>query len=114
MIRQGDVFWVDLPAPRGSGPGFRHPHVIIQNDTFNNTNISTVVTCAITSSLRRAQQPGNVTLAAGEANLPKRSVVNVTQIVTVDRSELGQKIGSLSKQRITEILEGIALVLEPA
>jgi mRNA interferase MazF len=113
VIRQGDVFWVRLPAPRGSEPGYRHPHVVVQNDAFNESQISTVVTCVITSNLRRAAQPGNVALATGEANLPKPSVVNVSQLATLDRTDLGSKIGTLSRQRVREIVQGIALLVQP-
>jgi mRNA interferase MazF len=113
VIRQGDIYWVDLEEPIGSAPGFRHPHVVVQNDVFNSSRIHTVVVCALTSNLRRAEAPGNVLLQPGEANLPKQSVVNVSQIFTVDKQQLGDKIGSLSPARVREILEGIRLVLEP-
>ena len=65
VIRQGDVFWIDLDEPSGAGPGYRHPHVIIQNDIFNQSRIDTVVVCVITSNLRRAESPGNVLLEKG-------------------------------------------------
>ena len=113
MIRQGDIYWVDLGEPIGSEPGFRHPHVVVQNDVFNGSRIDTVVVCALTSNLQRAEAPGNVLLKPGEANLPKQSVVNVSQIFTVDKRQLEEKIGSLSTLRVREILEGIRLVLEP-
>jgi len=113
VIRQGDIFWVDLGDPSGSEPGYRHPHVVIQNNVFNLSRISTVVVCALTSTLRRAQAPGNVLLETREANLPKQSVVNVSQIFTVDKTQLGEKIGTLSTERVGEILDGIGLVLEP-
>jgi mRNA interferase MazF len=113
VIRQGDIFWVDLGDPSGSEPGYRHPHVVIQNNVFNLSRISTVVVCALTSNLRRAQAPGNVLLEIDEANLPKQSVVNVSQIFTVDKMQLGEKIGTLSTERVGEILDGIGLVLEP-
>ena len=113
MIRQGDVYWVDLGSPRGSGPGFRHPHVVVQSDLFNRSRLSTTVVCVITPDLARAEAPGNLLLSKGEANLPKRSVVNVTQLFTVDKSQLVEKIGTLSARRVSEILDGIALVLEP-
>lgn len=113
MIRQGDIYWVDLGTPTGSAPGYRHPCVVIQNDLFNRSRIHTVVVCALTSNLKRAQAPGNVLLNVGEANLPKRSVVNVSQILTVDKSQLGERIGRLSAQRVRQILDGIRLVLEP-
>ena len=113
MISQGDVFWVDLGEPDGSGPGYLHPHVVIQNDLFNRSRINTVVVCALTSNLGRASAPGNVALEPGEANLPKQSVVNVSQIFTVDKSQLGEKIGTLSGRRVRQILDGVRLVLEP-
>jgi len=113
VIRQGDVFWVDLPRPAGSSPGYRHPHVVIQNDVFNASRIQTVIVCAITSNLRRAQAPGNVQLEKGEANLPKASVINVSQVITVDKSQLVERIGTLSPRRVRQILDGLRLVLEP-
>ena len=113
VAQQGDVYWVDLDEPAGSGPGYRHPHVIIQNNLFNRSKIRTVVVCALTSNLKRAQSPGNVLLEKGEANLPKPSVVNVTQIFTVDKTQLSEYIGSLSAKRLSQILDGVQLVLEP-
>lgn len=113
VINQGDVFWVDLGDPIGSEPGYRHPHVVVQNNVFNRSRISTVVVCALTSNLRRAEAPGNVLLENGEADLPKQSVVNVSQIFTVDKRVLGEKIGTLSRQRVRQILDGIRLVIEP-
>jgi mRNA interferase MazF len=113
VIRQGDVYWVDLGSPRGSGPGFRHPHVVVQSDLFNRSRLNTTVICVITSNLARAEAPGNLLLSKGEANLPKKSVVNVTQLFTVDKSQLVEKIGTLPARRVSEILDGIALVLQP-
>ncbi len=113
VINQGDVFWVDLGLPIGSSPGFRHPYVVIQNNAFNHSRISTVVICAVTSNLRHATARGNVALKVGEANLKKESVVLVPQLLTVDKSQLDEYIGSLSAQRIRQILDGIGLVIEP-
>jgi mRNA interferase MazF len=112
-IRQGDIFWVDLGAPIGSGPGFRHPYVVIQNNVFNASRLSTVVLCALTSNIERAKAPGNVLLRKGEGNLQKDSVVNVTQIITVDKSDLVEKIGSLPLNKISQIVEGAQLLLLP-
>lgn len=112
-IRQGDVWWVDLGPPSGSGPGLAHPHVVVQNDLFNQSRIASVVVCSLTSNLARAASPGNVLLEAGEADLPRPSVVNVTQLFTVDKSDLGERIGALSEPRVREILAGIDLVLQP-
>jgi mRNA interferase MazF len=112
-ILQGDLFWVDLGEPGGSGPGFRHPYVVLQNNVFNASRLNTVVLCLLTSNLERAKAPGNVLLRKGEGNLPKDSVVNITQIITVDKSDLVEKIGSLSPKRINQIIEGVKLLLEP-
>lgn len=113
MIRQGEVYWVDLGAPSGSGPGLLHPHVVVQNDLFNRSRLRSVVVCALTSNLRRAEAPGNVLLDDGEAGLPRRSVVNVTQLFTVDKGDLVEQLGTLSPIRVREILAGIDLLLEP-
>ncbi len=113
VINQGDVFWVELGKPSGSAPGYRHPHLVVQNNLFNRSRINTVVVCALTSNLKRARAPGNMLLSRGEANLPKRSVVNISQIVTVDKTYLREKIGALSPQRMKEVLNGIHLLIEP-
>ena len=112
-IHQGDVFWVELGLPSGSAPGYRHPHVVVQNNLLNQSRINTVVVCALTSNLKRAHAPGNVLLSPGEANLSKQSVVNISQIFTLDQSDLVEKIGTLSSRRVREILDGIRLLLEP-
>ncbi len=112
-IRQGDVFWIDLGEPEGSEPGYRHPHVVVQNNVFNRSRINTVVVCALTSNLKRAAVPGNVLLTKGEANLRKDSVVNISQIVTVDKTDLAERIGTLSPARLKQIVEGIRLLIEP-
>jgi mRNA interferase MazF len=113
VIVQGDVYWIDLGEPSGSGPGYRHPHVVVQNNVFNRSRVATVVVCVITSNLSRAVSPGNVLLRKGEANLPKAAVVNISQLVTVDKHRLVQKIGTLPRARVREILGGIQLLLEP-
>jgi mRNA interferase MazF len=113
VINQGDVFWIDLGEPSGSEPGYRHPHIVIQNNVFNQSRINTVVVCVLTSNLGLARAPGNVLLEKGEANLPKQSVVNVSQIFTVDKRDLDEKIGMLSRRRVHQILDGIRLVIEP-
>jgi mRNA interferase MazF len=113
VIQQGDVFWVDLGEPVGSAPGYRHPHVVIQNNLFNQSRIHTVVVCALTSNLKRAGAPGNVLLQEGDAGLPKRSVVVVSQIFTIDKTQLDEYIGTLSAKRVRQILDGIRLLTEP-
>ena len=113
VIQQGEVYWADLGAPRGSAPAYRHPVVVVQNNVLNRSRVHTVVVCPLTSKVKRAAVRGNVLLARGEANLPLQSVVNVTQILTVDKSALDEKIGTVSSARVREILNGIDLVLEP-
>jgi mRNA interferase MazF len=112
-INQGDIFWFDVGEPRGSSPAYSRPVIVIQNNVFNRSPLSTVLACALTTNLRRAKAPGNVLLDENEADLPKQSVVVVSQVLTIDKSELIDKIGTLSKERIDEILEGIKLLTEP-
>jgi len=88
-------------------------HVVLQNNLFNHSRINAVVVCSITSNLKRAQAPGNVLLEKGEANLPRQSVVNVSQIFTVDKRDLVEKIGALSPKRLSEVLDGVRLLIEP-
>lgn len=112
-IKQGDLFWVELRPPRGSEPGYRHPVVVVQNDVYNASLIRTVVVCVLTSNTARAGALGNVLLNKCEGNLPRTSVVVVGQAATLDRSRLGEKIGTLSKSRVNEIASGLKLVFEP-
>ena len=113
VISQGDIYWINLEEPVGSEPGFRHPHVVIQNNLFNRSRIDTVVVCLLTSNLRLAKAPGNVFLEKGEGNLAKQSVVNTSQIYTVDKSDLVEWIGALSEKRVRQILDGVRLLTEP-
>jgi mRNA interferase MazF len=113
VINQGDLYWVDLGEPMGFEPGYPHPHVVIQNNMFNHSRIRTVLVCALTSNLKRAEAPGNVLLEEGEANLSRRSVVLVSQLFTVDKSQLGEYIGSVSRKRVQQILDGLKLITEP-
>ncbi len=113
VIHQGDIFWIDLEEPAGSEPGYRHPHVVIQNNLFNQSRVHTVIVCALSSNLRRASVPGNVLLELGEAGLPKQSVILVSQIFTVDKSLMSDYIGTLSSKRVRQIMDGIRLVIEP-
>ncbi len=106
-IHQGDLYWVPLAAEDGLEPGYTHPHVILQEDVFNRSRIDTVIICALTTNLKRAKAPGNVLLEAGEANLPRQSVVVVSQISTVNKTQLGEYIGTLSDQRVQQILAGM-------
>ena len=112
-VKQGDIFWVELGTPRGSEPAYRHPCVVIQNNLFNQSKINTIVVCALTSNLKRANAPGNVLLRKGEGGLKKDSVVNISQMITVNKTDLVEKIGSLSPARISEVIEGILLLIKP-
>jgi len=109
-MRQGEVFWFRFGG-EGSEPAGRRPALVVQDDRFNGSAISTTVIAAVTSNLRLASMPGNVRLRKGEANLPRASVVNVTQLRTVDRTRVGKALGVLSRARMDEVLRGIALVL---
>ena len=112
VINQGDVYWIELDEPTGSEPGYSHPHVVVQNNVFNASRINTVIVCALTSNMKRAEAPGNVLLEKGEANLSKQSVVLVSQIFTLDKSQLGEFIGTLPERRVKQIIEGIYLMTE--
>lgn len=109
-MRQGDVYWLSFEG-RGCGPAGRRPALVVQHDRFNRSAIRTTVVAAITSNLRLAAMPGNVRLRKGEANLPQASVVNVTQVRTVDRERLGERVGALGPARLRHVLAGLALVL---
>lgn len=107
------MYWFDFGTPSGSGPGFLRPCVVMQNDAFNESSINTVVVCALTSNLRRARVPGNVLLDKGEAGLPERSVVVVSQLFTVDKGDLLDKIGTISAEHVEQVFEGIYRLLTP-
>ncbi|WP_437647499.1 type II toxin-antitoxin system PemK/MazF family toxin [Sorangium sp. So ce362] len=106
-INRGDVFWIGPDDSRGPAPSYCHPHVVVQDDLFNHSRITTVVVCAMTSNLHRANEPGNVLLDVGEGDLPRQSVVVVSQISSVDKARLGERIGSLSDTRVEQILAGL-------
>jgi mRNA interferase MazF len=106
-INQGDIYWVALEGPGGVEAGYIHPHVVVQDDVFNHSRINTVVVCALTSNIKRASSPGNVLLETGEANLPRPSVVEVSKLSTVDKTQLGEYIGMLSEDRVGQILAGM-------
>lgn len=106
-IHRGDVYWVAPDDSRGSVPEIAHPHVVVQDDLFNNSRVETVIVCALTSNLKRADEPGNVLLEPGEGNLPKQSVVVVSQLSSVKKTQLGEYLGSLSAARVEQILAGL-------
>lgn len=106
-IHRGDLFWMESEESRGSLPAIAHPHVVIQDDVFNHSRIHTVVVCALTSNLKRASEPGNVLLDVGEGQLPRQSVLVVSQVSSVEKTRLGAYIGSLSDERVDQVLAGM-------
>jgi len=111
VIAQGEVWWADLAEPSGSEPGFCRPVVVVQGDAFNRSRIATVVCVALTSNLRWAEAPGNALLSAGITGLPKDSVANVSQLVTLDREALTERVGTLPAKKLELVLLGIDIVL---
>jgi mRNA interferase MazF len=111
VVRRGDIWWASLPVPSGSEPGYRRPLVIVQSDDFNCSRIQTVIAVVISSNLRLAEAPGNILLSAKSAGLHKDSVVNVSQLITVDKAFLTEKAGKLTRKQIQQIEEGLRLVL---
>jgi mRNA interferase MazF len=111
VISQGEVWWADLPAPTGSGPGFRRPVVVVQGDALNRSRIATVVCVPLTSNLKWAGAPGNVLLPARLTGLPNDSVANVSQILSADKELLTQRTGKLPRAKVELLLSGIAVVL---
>ena len=107
IVNRGDLFWIGPDESRGSVPGFAHPHVVVQDDFFNHSRISTVVVCALSSNLKRAGEPGNLLLEPEEGGLGKRSVVVVSQVSCVYKRRLGEHIGTLSSERVEQILAGM-------
>lgn len=111
VISQGEVWWADLPDPAGSGPGFRRPVVVVQGDALNRSRIATIVCVPLTSNLKWAGAPGNVSLSARLTGLPKDSVANVSQIVTLDKDLLTERVGKLPRAKLELILSGIDVVM---
>lgn len=110
-MRRGEVWWASLPEPRGSGPGIRRPVLVIQSDPFNESRINTVVVAVVTSNLRLAQAPGNVRLERRQSRLPRDSVINVSQILTIDKAFLTERVSLLRTEIIARVEVGLKLVL---
>lgn len=110
-VTQGEIWWADLPDPTGSGLGFRRPVVIVQGEALNRSHIATVVCVPLTSNLQWADAPGNVLLRAPSTGLPKDSVANVSQIIALDRTLLGEQVGRISRRQVEQVLAGIELIL---
>lgn len=111
VIRRGSIYWVDFSPGKGSEPSGRRPGLVLQSDVLNNSKINTVIILSITSTMKFGELPGNVVLRKGEANLPRKCVINVTQIKSVDRSSIKEKIGTLSNKKLEEVHEGLKLVM---
>lgn len=111
VVAQGEIWWADLPAPVGSGPGFRRPVVVVQGDSLNRSRIATVVCVPLTGNLNWADAPGNVELSPRLTGLGKDSVANVSQIVTLDWGLLTERVGKLAQGKLELVLAGIDVVL---
>ena len=107
MINRGELYWIPSDPLRGAIPGPAHPHLVLQDDVFNHSRISTVIVCALTSNLKRATEPGNVLLDPGEGNLEKQSVIIVSQVSSVEKAQLGEHIGVLSADRVEQVIAGL-------
>ncbi len=110
-MERGEIWWASLPEPTGSSPGFRRPVLVAQSDFFNVSQIQTVIVAAISSNLNLVAAPGNVFLSASSTGLPKDSVVNVSQVITVNKRLLTEKISQLSSAQMNEVESGLRLVL---
>ena len=111
VISQGDVWWADLPPPVGSAPGFRRPVVVVQSDAFNRSRIATVVCIPLTSNTRWADAPGNVLLSSEVTNLPQDSVANASQVISIDKELLVDRVGKLPRTKLELVLAGLDAVL---
>ena len=112
VIRRGSIYWVDFSPGKGSEPMGQRPGLVVQTNAINDSKINTVIMIAITSTLRFGDLPGNVTLRKGEANMPKRCVINASQIKSVDKNSIREKIGTLTKEKMAAVEEGIRLILD--
>jgi mRNA interferase MazF len=110
-MERGEVWWADLPDPVGAGPGYRRPVIVVQSNDFNKSKIRTIIILVLTPNLKLADAPGNVLIPASESGLPKDSVANVSQIITVDKDFLSEKCGKLTSRFIKSIDDGLRLVL---
>ena len=111
VISRGDVWWADLGTPSGSEPGFRRPVIVVQSDAFNRSRIATVVCVPLTGNLRWANAPGNVLLGRKATGLPKDSVANVSQLVTLDKASLRDRVGKVPEAKLELVLYGVDVVL---
>lgn len=111
VVRRGEIWWAELPGPEVSEPGYRRPVLVIQSDDFNRSRIRTVVAAALTTNLRLSEAPGNVFVTAEDTGLPRDSVVNASQIITLDKSFLAERVGRVGDRIMLQVEDGIRLVL---
>jgi mRNA interferase MazF len=110
-MQRGEIWWASLPVPSGSAPGYRRPVLIVQSDRFTRSAIQTVACVTVTSNLNLAAAPGNVRLSARASGLPRPSVANVSQLITVDRSLLTERVGKVDASALLQVDDGIRLAL---
>ncbi|CAN5454766.1 MAG: type II toxin-antitoxin system PemK/MazF family toxin [Acidobacteriota bacterium] len=111
VVERGEIWWADLPEPRGSMPGYKHPFLIIQSDKFNQSSLETVIGVVVTTNLRLAKMPGNILLTPRQSGLPQDSVANLTQIVSANKSDLLEYVGSVSDSKMDQVAKGLRIVL---
>jgi mRNA interferase MazF len=112
VVHRGEIWWASLPEPRGSEPGFRRPVLVVQSDPFNASRIQTIVAIVITSNLQLAEAPGNVYLPVKSSGLPRDSVANVSQIITLDKAYLENRVKTLAKRELALVDIGLRMVLD--
>ncbi len=110
-LARGDIWWADLSEPRGSAPGYRRPLLIVQNDAFNRSRLRTTIAVVLTSNMRLVEAPGNVLVPAKASGLPRDSVANVSQVITVDRTALTDRAGRLPATLLNQVADGLRLTL---
>ena len=110
-MRRGEIWWASLPEPSGSGPGYRRPVVIVQANSFNESRIQTAIVAVVTSNLRLADAPGNLLIPASKSGLRKDSVINVSQLITIDKTFLTERVGRLNSPQLQAMDAGLRLVL---
>ena len=111
VLKRGDIWWARLAAPRDSEPGNRRPVVVVQSDAFNVSRIQTVIVAVITSNARLADAPGNLALTPAQSGLPRESVINVSQLLTLDKRYLSERVSTLPSQQLSGLNEGLRLVM---
>jgi mRNA interferase MazF len=112
QLNRGEVWWANLPDAVGSGPGYRRPVLVVQGDAFNRSRLATAIVVVLTSNLRLVEAPGNVLLPARASSLPRDSVANVSQILTIDRELLTERVGHLPTSLLRQVDDGLRTVLE--